>query len=986
MSSIRHGSALIVFASLCAGLWLACSSCAQDLPQPVSAPPNPEFIDFVLHKSGRSAEHSGDGRYLGAIPSPVDLSYNTGASVRLAANLQSLPAQYDLRLESPARLSPVRDQGPCGSCWAFASYGSLESCLMPLLGHDLSENHLKNTHGFDWSCCAGGTHLMTIAYLARWNGGVCESNDHYNPGDCTSPSGLSPVVRLQSVDFFPNRSGPLDNATIKQAVISSGAVYTTMYWSSGFYSSEFTSYYCPSAQALNHAVCIVGWDDGYPATGFSQAAPGDGAFIVRNSWGDGWGDGGYFYVSYYDTVIGKDLAAFRSATSDSEFSRVYQYDPFGWVASAGYGSSTAWFANVFTAVAPGAIGAVSFYTGSPGSEYEVRIYRDPVSGPLSSSGPVCVQTGTLEHFGYHTIPLDSAVEISTGRKFSAVVKVISPGCNTPIAYEYPMSDYSSQATSNLGESYISANGSSWTDIKNIYDRANVCLKVFVSDTQLTASPSTDAAFEGPVRGPFLPANGSYTLSNVGTEPIEWSADTGYDWLAVSPSEGCIAPGGSAAVSVSITEAAGNLPAGYYTTTLNFRESGDSRVLVSRPVNLAVIGSYDIREVPFSWLEPANATVLSLGDDSVSAAQDIPFEFSLYEKPYTKLYVSSNGMVGFAVSGLTSSANVDLPSAALPNAVLCPYWDDINPKNGGAVTIGTCGSSPDRKLVVSWVDVPLKKNSASKLTFQAVLCEGSKDIVFNYRNVAETDVVYGAGRGATVGLENDSGTLGSRRCFDGSALLRNKSSIRLTAQGPSLSACKLQPDGERVDLSRRIVTAAFSDRFYVGSEDRIGGIAVLMPNHPVTVGVRCSVSGHLGTTSHGERCINAVFVRQDGAGSAEPLLMNVPALGGADWGIVGTGGQQGVTYGTGLNTIGMLVRLFGIVRGRNDGYFHIDDLSSRDLGGLAKVVCPPEVQRPLAGSVVGVTGISSLEVSEGTAYRVLRVRSTSDIDIFSPPTP
>jgi C1A family cysteine protease len=56
---------------------------------------------------------------------------------------------------------------------------------------------------------------------------------------------------------------------------------------------------------INHGVSIVGWDDSFSRENFpvSNQPDGDGAWIVRNSWGPGWGDGGYFYMSY-DTSLG----------------------------------------------------------------------------------------------------------------------------------------------------------------------------------------------------------------------------------------------------------------------------------------------------------------------------------------------------------------------------------------------------------------------------------------------------------------------------------------------------------------------------------------------------------------------------------------------------------------------------------------------------------------------------------------------------------
>ena len=118
--------------------------------------------------------------------------------------------------------------------------------------------------------------------------------------------------------------------------------------------------------------------DGLGASGEQPA--GDGAFLVRNSWGPGFGDSGYFWVSYYDPTFARDLgfgtygggASFSAVAAVDDYSRNYGYDKLGVTDTIGYGGRSAvWAANRFTAVSIRPITAVGFYTLSSGTPYEV---------------------------------------------------------------------------------------------------------------------------------------------------------------------------------------------------------------------------------------------------------------------------------------------------------------------------------------------------------------------------------------------------------------------------------------------------------------------------------------------------------------------------------------------------------------------------------------------------------------------------------------
>jgi len=469
------------------------------------SPINPELQEYMDLVRAREAPEliTTEGYYLGLIPAPLDMSHTRGLSVIPVAKKVSYPASYDLR--TLGRLTPIKDQGSCGSCWAFASYGSFESWILGEEGvtWDFSENNLKNCHGFNWTGCAGGNRWMSTAYLARWDGPIDEADDPYHPYEEVCTLGLEEKNHLETVLFIPDRAWSSDNDNIKQAVMDYGAMYTGMYYDSACYNETNHTYYYSGTEWSNHAVAIVGWNDNFERTLFNfPYPPGNGAWIVRNSWGTGWGENGYFYISYYDSNIGTDNASFINAEEPDDYS-IYQYDPLGWVWDVGYGTTTAWGANIFTATSDKKLTSVAFYAATVNTFYEVYIY-DTFSGG-SFLGLLGSKTGTITHPGYHTIYLASPISLTNGDDFAVVVKFITPGYIYPIPVEYPLSGYSDAATANPGESYVSSNGSSWTDITTIsgYSNTNVCIKAIAGP--VTVSPDLTNVIVHP--NPFRPGVG-----------------------------------------------------------------------------------------------------------------------------------------------------------------------------------------------------------------------------------------------------------------------------------------------------------------------------------------------------------------------------------------------------------------------------------------------------------------------------------------------
>lgn len=393
------------------------------------------------------------------------------------AGRASLPSAYDMREKD--RLSPVRDQGSLGTCWAFASLGALESTLRPSKPYVFSVDHMSFMSGYNTTQLDGGDFNMALAYLTSWKGPVLEADDPY--GDGISDSSLESVVHLQEAVNI----GEKDYEAIKEAILKWGGVQSSFYSdmefatsNSSYYNAGKSSYFYPGKNIANHDIVIVGWDDDYPRENFNVYPEKDGAFLCRNSWGTQFGDGGYFYISYEDTNIGVDNLVYTRVDGADNYDVIYQSDLLGFVGTMGYGEPTAWFSNVYTASENEELSAVSFYATGDKSFYDLFVVRDFTDS--DSFGTMeYVKSGYIAQAGYYTLDLSEAILLGEGSRFAVVVCLTTPGSERPVAIEYETGEWTSSVDLSDGEGYLSYNGASWENIESVY-QSNACLKAFTN--------------------------------------------------------------------------------------------------------------------------------------------------------------------------------------------------------------------------------------------------------------------------------------------------------------------------------------------------------------------------------------------------------------------------------------------------------------------------------------------------------------------------
>ena len=407
------------------------------------------------------------------------MNYKTASAsmARIAAEVE-LPKHYDMReLE---RVTPVRDQGLYGTCWAFASLAALETTLTPQENLMFSPDHMSLCNSFSLGQNEGGEYTMAIAYMASWQGPVYESDDPYGDGK-TNPD-LKARKHLEEAQIL----APKDYVAIKEAIYKYGAVETSIYtqmktansWS-GYYNRERATYYYNQEATCNHDIIIVGWDDDFPKEYFTITPENDGAFICKNSWGTEFGEDGYFYVSYEDANIGTTNVVYTKLGDANNFDNIYQSDLLGWRGQLGYEKDQAYFANVYRAGEDEELAAVSFYATDVDTTYQVYVVPE-FEDEDSLNDRKLVAEGSFEQAGYYTVRLDEAIKLKDNQKFAVVVHIQTPGAVHPVAIEYDADSRTREFDITDGEGYISLYGNKWMSAEKNKD-CNLCLKAFTND-------------------------------------------------------------------------------------------------------------------------------------------------------------------------------------------------------------------------------------------------------------------------------------------------------------------------------------------------------------------------------------------------------------------------------------------------------------------------------------------------------------------------
>lgn len=393
---------------------------------------------------------------------------------------ENLPEKIDLR--DYDLITSVKNQGSDGLCWAFACCGVMENSVikngyegLPSLYKTAGKPNFSEAHmGYypfisteespdrlegEKKGSSGGNSYYAMSAVASGVGLVGENTFPIDIRGQNAPDRFKNMgtFALESADIIYQNSE--NSREILKSWLAQGYCASISYYSNngklvekvnpntgenvaGFYQTDVT--------VPNHQVTVIGYDDNFSKELFSGGTPQeDGAFLIKNSWGESYGVGGYMWLSYYDPSI-CEFAKFNLKPMD--YDNIYQYDS-AFTNTAFTFEKTA---NIFTAKENEILKSVGIEnpndqeTIATAEIYKLnKDYKNPTDGTK-----VATLKNSFISEGFKSIKLEKPIELEKGEAFSVVVSLKCGNNNGLQFVEMNGSANLAQYTSNAGESYV----------------------------------------------------------------------------------------------------------------------------------------------------------------------------------------------------------------------------------------------------------------------------------------------------------------------------------------------------------------------------------------------------------------------------------------------------------------------------------------------------------------------------------------------------
>jgi len=504
--------------------------------------------------------------------------------------------------ENPSGLTAnIENQKQSDLCWAFSSITALETTLYKsgLVGEGETLNFSELDLAYNvfvtsrlWDTLGGGAFEVAYEYFSSDSGPVDEQSwetanntvwtsssneqlvDFYSTGLTTNERILSGYSSLESYFFKSADAIKIEGVTngvsesvttenilanrnsIKNHIQTYGGATASMYYNNTYLANDIYYYCYNSTQSANHMVTLVGWDDNITISGHT------GAYIAQNSYGESFGNGGFFYISYDDEYVENNVCGFtrvdESLTDYIEYnnmsSSLYEnqfvtFDSSHTVYYTSYYSysSTVYSANIYTVDSSYAnqylsrikIPTMCVETFSEGSEdpqnYDATTFKVYVLNGLTSNGQTDLNSNFADKIpvvnssvpsgdeylfsanqtGYYTIEVEDDIRL-TGDYFAIIFEVDD-------GILYYMTNNPDQNISDA--TYVSQQPTtSWTVYGASQEETNECVLPMIIQTKYDLNNMTYEVTGGTFTYDGLSHNPTVSVTTPSTFDITYSLD------------------------------------------------------------------------------------------------------------------------------------------------------------------------------------------------------------------------------------------------------------------------------------------------------------------------------------------------------------------------------------------------------------------------------------------------------------------------------
>ena len=328
-------------------------------------------------------------------------------------------------------VTPIKSQ-QYNDCWAVAGTEGFETKLLKLgypvteMSHDhANASSTTQTNGKGWQrkYRDGGFTNIYPGYLTSWQGGAeiadvgkIDFSKNIHGDDMTADKTKYGTTKLRYLDG-------VDSNEIKQAIMDNGAVTASYATTNNCFNNAGTTYFMPQSydgDYTGHTISIVGWNDNFNKYKFANNTgvlpQNNGAWLVRNSWGDNNTMGGYFWLSYEDKYIfGEKYSpnfTIDEVVEISDDMTLLQDERYGATYSFNYvDSNDITFINCFDFDENSrTLNNVIFETKSNGADYEV--YYIPVDNGTPANDESkwkLISSGKVTYSGYQSVDANGYV-------------------------------------------------------------------------------------------------------------------------------------------------------------------------------------------------------------------------------------------------------------------------------------------------------------------------------------------------------------------------------------------------------------------------------------------------------------------------------------------------------------------------------------------------------------------------------------------------